>query len=44
MLHALKCNNGLGYFYARPLEARAATNWLVAQVPAIGLPTLMLLQ
>ena len=44
MLHALKCNNGLSYFYARPLGARAATNWLAAQVPAAGSPILMLMQ
>ena len=43
MLRALKCDNGQG-FYARPLDACAATNWLAVQVPAAGLPTLMLLQ
>ena len=43
MLRALKCDKGQGYFYARAPDACAATNWLAAQVPAAGLPTLMLL-
>ena len=44
MLRALKCDKGQGYLYARAPDACAATNWLAAQVPAAGLPTLMLLQ
>ena len=44
MLHALKCNNGLGYLFARPRDTCAATKWLAARVPADGSPILMLLQ
>ena len=40
VLRALQCDKGQGYFYARPLGADAATQWLAAQaqVAAAGLP------
>jgi diguanylate cyclase (GGDEF)-like protein len=37
VLRALQCDKGQGYFYARPLDAEAATRWLAARAPAIGL-------
>jgi diguanylate cyclase (GGDEF)-like protein len=36
MLHELQCDKGQGYFYARPLDAEAATRWLAARAPATG--------
>ena len=44
MLHALKCNNGLGYLFARPRDTCAATKWLAARVQADSSQILMLLQ
>ncbi len=35
-LRALQCDKGQGYFYARPLDAEAATRWLAAQAPSHG--------
>ena len=37
VLCALQCDKGQGYFYARPLDTDAATQWLAAQAPAAGL-------
>ncbi len=34
VLGALQCDKGQGYFYARPLDAEAATRWLAARAPA----------
>lgn len=33
MLHALECDKGQGYLYARPLSAEAATRWLADREP-----------
>ena len=34
VLRELLCDKGQGYFYARPLDAEAATRWLAARAPA----------
>ena len=34
VLRELQCDKGQGYFYARPLDAEAATHWLAAHAPA----------
>ena len=39
VLRALECDKGQGYFYARPLDAEAATRWLAERTPANPLPT-----
>jgi diguanylate cyclase (GGDEF)-like protein len=39
VLAALQCDKGQGYFYARPLDAEAATRWLAAREPATHVPT-----
>jgi EAL domain-containing protein (putative c-di-GMP-specific phosphodiesterase class I) len=31
-LSALQCDKGQGYFYARPLDANAATRWLAERL------------
>jgi len=37
-LRALQCDRGQGYFYARPLDADAATRWLAESAPAASAP------
>jgi diguanylate cyclase (GGDEF)-like protein len=34
VLWTLECDKGQGYFYARPLDAEAATRWLTSRAPA----------
>jgi EAL domain-containing protein (putative c-di-GMP-specific phosphodiesterase class I) len=35
-LLSLHCDTGQGYFYARPLDAEAATQWLAVRAQASG--------
>ena len=39
VLHALECDKGQGYLYAKPLSAEAATCWLAERAPTSGLRT-----
>ena len=39
VLHALECDKGQGYLYAKPLTAEAATCWLAERAPTSGLRT-----
>jgi diguanylate cyclase (GGDEF)-like protein len=46
VLCALQCEKSQGYFYARPLDAESATDWLATRAPAncLQTPTLPLLR